>query len=130
MDRKKLVQELEGEVGIAALILFGSHASGHADSKSDIDLGAFYETAIPGSMEILQLKQKLSDLMGVDVDFIVLNEASPILAMQVIQNGTPLFIKNMKAYRDFEVKLITDYADLKRVLKPFEENILKRKLHG
>lgn len=78
----------------------------------------------------MQFQQNLTDLMHQQVDIVVLNDASPIIAMQAIKNGIPLFIRNQKEYQKFEIKLITDYADLKMIREPFEKNILKRRLHG
>lgn len=131
MDKNQLIKKLKSDSAILAAILFGSEASGHAGTESDIDLALFFnEKKIPNVLEILQLKEQLSDLMQRDVDIVLLNHASPIIAMQAIKNGIPLFILNQKAYDKYEIKLITDYADLKVIRLPFEKNILKRKLHG
>lgn len=113
---------------IQAAILFGSEASGQAKEESDIDVALLYKKK-PDILDTLQFKQHLSDEMGREVDLVLLNDASPILAMQVIKNGVSLFVLNERALREYEVRLITDYADLKIHLEPFEQNILKRKLH-
>lgn len=128
-SKNKLIAALKKDPGITAALLFGSQASGHATSESDIDVAVLYDLNPPEPLDVLQFKQQLSDVMNLDVDFVILNNASPILAMQAISTGVPLFIDDMTSYREFEVRLITDYADLKMMLKPFEENILKRKLH-
>lgn len=39
-----------------------------------------------------------------------------------------LFIHDKKAYQNFEIRLTTDYADLKKLRETFEKDILKRKL--
>lgn len=130
MDKAKLINILQKYNGIAAAVLFGSQATQQANLESDIDIALLYDAnSIPDGMELLQFKQDLSDQMQQDVDIIVLNEASPIIAMQAIKHGVPLFLRDKKAYDRFEIKLITDYADVKYMRKPFEENILKRKLH-
>ena len=128
MDKNRLIAVLQQDSQIQAAVLFGSEASGLATSESDIDVAVLYKKK-PDVLEIFQFKQHLSDEMHKDVDLVALNDASPILAMQVIKNGLPLYILDQKAYQSFEVRLITDYADLKKHLEPFEQNILKRKLH-
>ena len=129
MDTKKLIKKLEKYPEVSAAILHGSQATGHARQESDIDLAILF-TKVFEPLDLLAFQQELSDEMHVDVDVVVLNTASPIIAMQAVKNGRPLFIKDKKAYQYFEINLITDYADLKKLREPFEKNILQRKLHG
>lgn len=128
MDKEKLIEVLRKDPKIQAAVLFGSEATGHANEESDIDVAVLYKKK-PDILEVFEFKQHLSYEMGRDVDLVALNDASPILAMQVLKNGKPLFVLDKRAYDEYEIRLITDYADLKMLLKPFEENILKRKLY-
>lgn len=129
MDKTKLLKHLESIPTIVAAILFGSQATGQANSESDIDIAILFETSkLPTGLELIQLKQELSDLVHQDVDLVLLNGASPIIAMQALKNGVPLFIRDPIPYHRYEVELITDYADLKKLHEPFEKNILKRKI--
>jgi predicted nucleotidyltransferase len=130
MDKQKLIDALQSDGEISAAILFGSVALGQADQNSDIDIALLYNPKKDRKdLDLFQIRQNLSDLMGRDVDIVVLNDASPIVSMQAIKNGIPLFIRDKKVYQNFEIQLITDYADLKILREPFEKNILKRKLH-
>ena len=130
MDKKKLINILQDNREIAAAVLFGSQASNQANQDSDIDIALLYNPkSVPDGLELLQFKQYLSDEMQQEVDIVLLNEASPIIAMQAVKHGVPLFLRDKKAYDKFEIKLITDYADIKRIREPFEKNILRRKLH-
>lgn len=130
MDKSKLIEELKKDPDITAAILFGSYATGHFDGDSDVDVALLFNRGKETSLlERLDMQQTLSDVIHKDVDLISLNEASPILAMQVTKYGTPLFIRNQRLYDEYEMKLITDYADVKKMREPFENDILKRKLH-
>lgn len=130
MDKEKLIRSLQKHPEIEAAIIFGSEANQQAGRDSDIDIALLYDfDKEPKGIDLLQFKQDLSDLMDRQVDIVVLNTASPIIAMQAVKNGIPLYIHNQNAYSKFEMRLITDYADLKRLREPFEKNILKRKLH-
>lgn len=131
MDKKKLIEALQSDKEICGAILFGSEAKKMANYESDIDIALLYNAGKkPSSWDLLQFQQNLTDLMHRQVDLVVLNDASPIIAMQAIKNGIPLFIRDQKAYQKFEIRLITDYADLKILREPFEKNILKRRLYG
>lgn len=130
MEKEKLIRSLQSHPEIEAAILFGSEASQSADRESDIDIALLYDFGKePKGLDLLQFKEDLSVLMERKVDIVILNTASPIIAMQAVKNGIPLYIHDARAYSDFEIRLITDYADLKRLREPFEKNILKRKLH-
>lgn len=130
MDKNKLVDLLSEDQEICGALLFGSEAQEVANQESDVDIALLYNPGkIPSTWCLFQFQQKLTDLMHQEVDLVVLNDASPIIAMQAIKNGIPLFIRDKKRYQQFEVRLITDYADLKMMREPFEKNILKRKIH-
>lgn len=127
MDKEKLKSELEKNRDISAAILYGSFAKGFANDQSDIDVAILFKK-VPDPIALFSIKQELSDAMKSDVDVISLNSASPIICMQAIKSGIPLFINDKRAYDEFEMRLITDYADLKKLREPFEKDILKRKL--
>lgn len=130
MDREKLTKILQSDSDIAAALIFGSMANGTANRDSDIDIALLYnQNSIPEPLDMLQFRQQLSDSMHQEVDIVLLNTASPIIAMQAVKNGQPLVMRNQKAYDAFEMRLITDYADVKQMREPFEKNILQRKLH-
>ena len=131
MDKKKLIDALQADKEICVAIFFGSEAQKMANPESDIDIALLNNAwKKPSGIDLMQFQQNLTDLMQQQVDIVVLNDASPIIAMQAIKNGIPLFIRNQKEYQKFEITLITDYADLKKMREPFEKNILKRRLHG
>ena len=128
MDKDRLIAVLQSDPRIQAAVLFGSQAAGYADENSDIDVAVLYASS-PDPIEKLKFQELLSEEMKQQVDLVSLNEASPILAMQVVKNGSLLYVLDPRAYAEFEVRLITDYADLKRLLEPFEKSLLERDLH-
>src|SRR5947207_1892206 len=104
MDKQALIKALKTHPEILSAILFGSQASERADQKSDIDIALLYEaTQIPKDLDLLRFKDELSDVMHQDVDIVLLNVVSPIIAMQAIKNGIPLFIRDQKMQNMYEV---------------------------
>lgn len=60
-----LSQQLGAIPGVKAVVLGGSHARGHAQPESDIDLGIFYSEAAPFSIQsIRDLAEAVNDTAG------------------------------------------------------------------
>lgn len=117
--------------GVAVAYLFGSHASGTANIRSDVDIAILFQReACPDKLALLQLKSDLADALHSEVDLICLNTASPIMGMQVLKNGKEIVVHDSRTRDRFVMTLFTDYFDLKRIRKPMEDTILQRKLYG
>ncbi len=126
-----ILESLEKEKGINTVVLFGSYAKSMPREQSDVDIALLYQKElVPDSMILVELRERLSEKLKREVDIICLNTASPIIAMQVVKHGKILLNKNPRLYENYLVNLFTDYADLKLMRKPLEENILKRKYYG
>jgi uncharacterized protein len=114
---------------VIAAVIFGSAAGGPLRPDSDVDLALLFAAEqVPGEDEILEMRADLEQLLRRDVDLIVLNQASPILAFQAARHGTLLFCRDRRAYERFLVRLITEYADFKRIRRPIEEAVLARRI--
>jgi uncharacterized protein len=120
---------LAARTAAIAAVVFGSAAGGSLRPDSDVDLALlFAEGRVPREDEILEMRADLEQLLRRDVDLIVLNQASPILAFQAARHGTLLFCRDRRAYERFLVRLITEYADFKRIRRPIEEAVLARRI--
>ncbi len=116
---------MQPRFGLQALYLFGSRATGRARADSDVDLAALVEHA-PEPLDRLQLRQQLEEEVGEPVDLVILNDASPILAWQVLRHGQLIHEGCPGVRANFEMTTITDYADLKRVRAPAEQALVQR----
>lgn len=124
---KKFFQEVEG---IYCINLFGSFAKGTQTSQSDIDIAIlFAPKQIPSKLDLLYWKQELSDLLHREIDIICLNDASPILGMQVEQTNIPIVMTNETAYANYVIYLYSSYAELKELRAPMEKQILSRRIY-
>ena len=108
---------------IQLVFLFGSTASEHHSKESDIDIAILFQIE-PDFYYLDDIKDSLSKLIKKQIDIVILNNASPIIKMQILKNGIPL-IRRGSSYEEFFTRTVVEYADLKIVRKEIEDNILK-----
>ena len=110
------------------VFLFGSFTKGFTTDESDVDVAIMFEKA-PDFYELSDLKDQLSRCVGKEVDIVILNTAFPIIKMQVLKYGM-LVKKHSRAYNDFFVSTLNEYADLKYLRKDIEKNILRGRIYA
>jgi len=121
---------LEQEHGLVSIHLFGSQAKGTTRKWSDVDIALLYQyNSVPDRMHQIQMQENLSEKLESEVDLVYLNEASPIIGREILKHGKELKINHQKEYDQYVIRLLTEYADLKRMRKPLEEKILERKFY-
>jgi len=101
---------------IQAAYVFGSVASGRARADSDVDVAVLIDRRVPPG-RILKYRLKLMADLGTalhrsDVDVVILNEASPLLAHRVLSQGTLVFERSAPARVRFQTKTASLYLDL------------------
>jgi predicted nucleotidyltransferase len=67
---------LRGELGVRALLLFGSVARGEAQSSSDVDLLVEFDRPV-GLLHFVHVRDYLQDLLGVPVDLVTEDALRP-----------------------------------------------------
>jgi len=129
-DFQELIAYLEAQPEVLAAVVFGSTTAGRLRPESDLDLALlFAEGSVPDALAALELRAALEQHAGRDVDLIVLNHASPILAFQAAKKGQLIVCKDARAYQQYIVRLISEYADFKRIRRPIEEAVLQRRIY-
>jgi len=113
---------------IRLAFLFGSFAGGYASATSDIDVAILFEKK-PDYYLLETIKDTLSKHIQREIDLLVLNDASPVIKMQVLKKGH-LLIKSAPYYENFFTRTIEDYEDLKMVRKEIENQILRGKIYA
>ena len=96
---------------IAAIYIFGSHASGNEHSKSDIDLGVLFSMAVDGFKRI-DMETEISNLLMKDVDLVDMNKSSPFLRHQIYKYGKLLYHDGTDLPFTFRADSIRDYLDM------------------
>jgi predicted nucleotidyltransferase len=126
---KKIEKSLSVHSDIVLVFLFGSFVKGDITSFSDLDIAILF-TGTTDFYRINNLREDISEMLGVEVDIVVLNNASPVIKMQVLKKGTLLINKAQRAYNEFFVSTVKEYDDLKRTRKEIEEKILKGRIYA
>ena len=120
----RLVAQFAAEQpAVLAAYLFGSAVQNRLAEESDVDIGLIFETS-PDVLRLLDLQADLTTLLKRQSDLVSLNQASPILAMQVLKHGELIFERSERAVREFQVRTLFAYFDLKQVRRPIEEALL------
>jgi predicted nucleotidyltransferase len=103
--------------------LFGSQTTGQTHAASDIDVAVLLATSLTADERFairLTLIGALSCHLGTDnVDVVILNEASPLLAYAVLRNGVLLYCSDEDTRVEFQVRTLRTYEDtapLRRLL--------------
>jgi uncharacterized protein len=114
---------------ILLFFIFGSFAGKRMRPSSDVDIGILFKIA-PDIDRINDLTEKLSSLLQREVDLVVLNQASPVLKMQILKHGILFYASDKKYFHHFFTDTINQYDDLKRIRKNCEESILKGRIYA
>lgn len=129
-DLQNMIKELKGflqqEEGVLFCYLFGSQATGTSISKSDIDIGLFFDKDQVDDFfeKRLELIGEISKLLKKDTDIVVLNTASSFLRYVVLKEGKIIFERSQDKRVDFELKALNDYFDFKPVLEKYNQRVL------
>lgn len=108
---------------MVAAYLFGSHAKGRAHRESDVDLGVLLErdrfpSARKRFEERLRLVTGLEGALGTSpVDVVVLNDAPPTLAREIVTRGDLLVCHDGEAEHVFRRDAQLRAADLAPFLR-------------
>ena len=117
---------------IELVYLFGSAISGYQHSESDIDIAVLiddnYWQDISGKLDyksalIVELQESLQSDR---IDLVVLNEAPPLLANQVVSTGKVVYCKDNRRKNNFIVHTKKRYLDTKPLREIMRRYLYKR----
>ena len=112
--------------------LFGSQATGRARADSDVDVAVLADERLSND-ERFQLRLDLIGAVGQAlrtdaVDVVLLNDASPVLAYEVLRNGTLLYCASEEERIGYQVRALLqleDTAPLRRLLTEAQRERLR-----
>jgi hypothetical protein len=124
------IRALLQSASVELAYLFGSAASGLDRADSDLDIAVLLSRSVPRERHAEIRLRLTTELVGLthtnDVDVVVLNEAPPLLAHQVITKGRVL-LGERRVQTRFEVNAIQRYIDTK-LLREYCARALERRL--
>jgi predicted nucleotidyltransferase len=86
-ELKKILQNnkttLKDEYGVIQIGIFGSYTKGNQKKTSDVDILVEFEKAID-LFTFVQLKNHLSDLLGVNVDLVIKKALKPKIGERIL----------------------------------------------
>jgi len=115
-----LTERLEREPRVVCAYLFGSVARGTATPDSDVDLAILHQKAPEGYLEQpFDLEADLSELVGRQVQIVVLESAPGDLVHRVLRDGKLLVDRDPSARIAFEVRARSEYFDMLPILRRY-----------
>jgi len=79
------------QLGVDSLYLFGSTAREEAREDSDVDLFFDHERGAIGLIEIMDIKERASELLGVEADVMTRRSLHPRLRQRIESSATRVF---------------------------------------
>lgn len=94
---------------------------------SDIDVAILLSETPKNLLEYhLYLVNKLSEILGNNLDLIVLNTAPPMLKHQIIKYGKIIYSRDEQERIIFEARAESEYLDFSRALRRYDEYLIKQ----
>lgn len=121
----RITAVLDRWFGVDELWLYGSQAEGGARADSDVDLAVLFRRR-PEALEIFDARTELEELLRRDVDLVDLDQAPPILAMQVLKHGRLLVDRNPSRRHDAFSRIVSLYEDIKILRRESERALFQR----
>lgn len=126
---KKILSFFKERNDVSLVFVFGSFVRSEMTAVSDIDVGIYFQIS-PDFYQVNAIKEDLRVLLKRDVDVAVLNDASPVIKMQVLKKGTLVLETSKNNFSAFYGDTVKQYDDLKQIRKKCEDNILKGRIYA
>src|ERR671936_592313 len=101
---------------VQAAYVFGSTVTGRLRPDSDIDIAVLLSPRVTPARYFKYRLDLMADLSSAlrrsDVDVVVLNEATPLLAHRVLSHGKLVFERSASARVRFQVRTASRYLDM------------------
>lgn len=125
----RITERFMNDKEVLLLFVFGSAASGRLTDQSDLDIAVLFR-GTPEFSDIVRITGELSEITGMEVDLVALNNSSPVLRMQVLKNGRLITCREESVFNDFFVRTVKEYDDLKRIRRETEEAVLRGRIYA
>lgn len=104
VNQRKL-KKVAARFDLDLIVLFGSQATGLARAESDVDIAV--RTRTPREARTVEwewaLITALDEAIEGDLDFVLLNDAPPLLMFEIATEGKPLYETQPDAFLEFQL---------------------------
>lgn len=122
----RLAEFFRSQEYVELAYLFGSKAEDHSGPLSDINIGVYLSSRLTNRERIekrLELTAELANLLKTArIDFVVMNDSSPVINFEIIKPNMPVFIRDEDFKIGLEQEIMSRYLDRK-----YHENLLNTK---
>ena len=74
---------------MSSLALFGSYLHGDETEESDLDVLVTFNE-VPGLIKFIELENRLSDELGVEVDLVMKDALKPRIGERILEDAVPV----------------------------------------
>jgi predicted nucleotidyltransferase len=125
----EIINKVSADPDVVALYAFGSLAKGDLKPLSDLD----FAILLSRELDKQERLDKHLDLIGIftgtfhtdDIDLVVLNDAPPRFAYNILKNGKRLVLKDKSHLIDFHEHTNKMFIEFKRVRDEFDTAFLQ-----
>jgi predicted nucleotidyltransferase len=113
---------------IVVAYLFGSHARGEADARSDVDIAVLLHAGLPDAAHLeLRLDAEICDILGSnEVDVLFLNDAPLPMQAEVIRTGQIIVSNDEDARIGYEVDAMNRWWDFQPIFEMHWRTFVQR----
>ena len=130
LEKRGILEKLFVSHGVVVAYPFGYQEEGTSGPLSDLDFAVLLGPAVKReawSDVQIELMGELMSIFGRnDVDLVILNRASPVLAQQVAEHGRVLYEGEPGARTEFEVVALRRYVDTEPLRRIQNRTLLTR----
>lgn len=113
-----IAEQCQSRKEILAAYIFGSLAKGQATSTSDLDIAVLLDEKRETSFDFLEFKVALEQILDLEIDLVVLNQAGQVLKHQVRRDGKIAFDRHPEKRKHWEImsrKFYQDFLHLHKI---------------
>ena len=132
MIENQIKKYFTNKENVAAVYLYGSHASGNVHPGSDVDIAILFgnpdREIVNQSLEKFHVE--LSRNLRKDLHLIAINFADEVLLKQIFKYGRCEVVNDSKKLAYFAMNALTKIADFQYYLKKMQSAMTRRILEG
>ena len=128
MLEQAIIDYFKSDPEVAAVYLFGSHATGKNRPISDVDLGILLMLECKTSDHELKDKYiiQLGRILRKDIHPVIMNRSNEVLLKQIMDRGKCILLNDAEFHHQFKAISITKIIDYNFYLKQFHSALKKK----